>query len=145
MLFGKFTLPLSEEGQITLPSIYREGLISTYYLTQGFDRNIFLLPEHAFNSIYSHLRNTSISDPLARLLSRLFLAGAAEIVIDHSGQIKLPQNLCEFAGLEKEIIMIGQGEYLEIWAPDFWKEQMERLNDFETNTSRFEKFHVSLT
>jgi MraZ protein len=145
MFFGKLTLPLSEKNQFTLPSNYREALSNTAYLTQGFDRNLFLLSQQAFNAIYSHITATSISDPLARLLSRLFLGGAAEIAIDNSGQILLPFNLCEYAGLGREIVIVGQGEYLEIWSPALWQKQNDSLNDFDANTHRFEKFHVSLT
>ncbi len=145
MFFGKCTLPLSEKSQLTLPSNYREALSNTAYITQGFDRNLFLLSHQAFNAIYSHVKATSISDPLARLLSRLFLGGAAEIAVDGLGQIELPLNLCEYAGLGKEIIIVGQGEYSEIWSPALWQKQIDSLNDFDANTHRFEKFHVSLT
>lgn len=144
MFFGKCTLPLSEKSQLTLPSNYREALSNTAYITQGFDRNLFLLSHQAFNAIYSHVKATSISDPLARLLSRLFLGGAAEIAVDGLGQIELPLNLCEYAGLGKEIIIVGQGEYSEIWSPALWQKQIDSLNDFDANTHRFEKFHVSL-
>jgi MraZ protein len=145
MFFGKCTLPLSEKLQLTLPSNFREAVSNSAYITQGFDRNLFLLSHQAFNAIYAHVTATSISDPLARLLTRLFLGGAAEIAIGNLGQIELPSNLCEFAGLDKEIILVGQGEYSEIWSPALWQEQIDRLNDFNANTNRFEKFHVSLT
>jgi MraZ protein len=145
MFFGKYTLPLSEKSQFTLPANYREVMSNTAYITQGFDRNLFLLSQQAFNAIYSHVKATSISDPLARLLSRLILGGAAEIEIDSLGQIELPINLCEYAGLGKEIIIVGQGEYSEIWSPALWQKQLDSLNDFDANAHRFEKFHVSLT
>ncbi len=145
MLFGNYTLRLSGKNQLALPSNYREAISNTAYITQGFDRNLFLLSKQAFNAIYSHVKATSISDPLARLLSRLFLGSAVEVAIEDSGQIELPSSLCEYAGLGEEIIIVGQGEYLEIWSPTLWQKQMDSLNDFETNTHRFEKFHVSLT
>jgi MraZ protein len=145
MFFGKCTLPLSEKSQLTLPSNYREAMSNVAYITQGFDRNLILLSKQAFNTIYSYIKATSISDPLARLLSRLFLGSAAEIAIDNLGQIELPLNLCEYAGLDKEIIIVGQGEYSEIWSPALWQKQIDSLNEFDGNTHRFEKFNVSLT
>jgi len=144
MFFGKYTLLLSEESQLILPSNYREAMGHVAYVTQGFDRNLFLLSEKAFTAIYSHVQATSISDPLARLLSRLFLGGAAEITVNGSGKIELPFRLCEYAGLNKEIILVGQGEYLELWSPALWHEQMDNLNDYDANAQRFEKFHVSI-
>ncbi len=145
MFFGKSTLLLSDKSQLTLPSNYRDAMSNAVYITQGFDRNLFLLSQQAFNAIYSHLKATSLSDPLARLLNRLFLGSAAEIAIDGLGQIELPLNLCEYAELGKEITIVGQGEYSEIWSPALWQKQMDSLNDFDANTHRFEKFHVSLS
>jgi MraZ protein len=144
MFFGKNTLLLNDKKQLILPAGYRDAMSPTSYVTQGFDRNLFLLPQKAFNAIYSNVKMISISDPLARLLSRLFLGGAVEIAIDGSGQIELPSQLCEYAGLDQEIIIVGQGEYAEIWSPVQWQKQTESLNDFDANLNRFEKFNVSL-
>ena len=145
MFFGKHILTLSETNQLTVPSNFRDAMSDPVYITQGFDRNLLLLSQQAFNAIYSHVKATSISDPLARLMTRLFLGGAAEVAMDGSGQIELPLSLCEYAGLGKEIILVGQGDYSEIWSPALWQKQLDSLNDFEANTHRFEKFHVSLT
>jgi MraZ protein len=144
MFFGKCALPISETNQLTLPTEFREALSTPAYLTQGFDRNLLLLSGQAFNAVYSHVKETSISDPLARLMSRLFLGSAAEIRLDGSGMIELPSSLCDYAGLCKEIILVGQGDYSEIWSPALWQEQVDTLNDSQANAHRFEKFHVSL-
>ena len=144
MFFGKCTLQLSEKSELKLPIGYRETMSKTAYLTQGFDRNLFLLSQEAFNTISSHVRSTSISDPLSRLLRRLFLGGAAEIAVDDQGQIELPPELCKYAELGKEIIIVGQGEYLEIWSPSLWQKQIESMNDPDADIHRFEKFNLPL-
>jgi MraZ protein len=145
MFFGKCTLPLREKSQLTLPGNYRGGMSKTAYLTQGFDRNLFLLSQEAFNTICTHVQATSISDPLSRLLRRLFLGGAVEIAIDDAGQIEIPADLCEYAELGEEITIVGQGEYSEIWAPALWQKQMDSMNDHEANAHRFDKFNLSLS
>jgi MraZ protein len=145
MFFGKYPLLLSEKRQFILPSIFLNEMRNTAYIVQGFDQNLLLLTQQAFTAIYTQIKGTSISDPLARLLKRLFLGGIAEVEINNLGQIELPFNLYEYAGLGKEIILVGQGDYLEIWSPALWQQQMESLSDFDVNTHRFEKFHVSLT
>jgi MraZ protein len=144
MLFGKYTLQINDTNQLALPTEFREAMSTPAYLTQGFDRNLLLLSGQAFNAIYSHLKETSISDPLARLMSRLFLGSAAEIRLDGSGMIEIPSSLCDYAGLGKEIMLVGQGDYSEIWSPALWQEQVVSLNDSQVNTHRFEKFHISL-
>jgi MraZ protein len=144
MLFGKYPLRLSENKLLALPSSYLPVMGKTVFLTQGMDRNLFLLSPQSFEAIYLHIKEISISDHLARLLRRLILGGAVEITVDGSGQIELPENLCEFASLGNEVILVGQGEYSEIWSPALWQEQEERLGDFDENAHRFEKFNVSL-
>jgi MraZ protein len=145
MFFGKCSLPLSEHSQLTLPSNYREAGANAVYVTQGFDRNLLVLSPEAFNAIYSRVKDTSISDPLARLLNRLFLSSATVVLMDDAGQIVLPVNLCEYAEIGNEIVIVGQGEYLELWSPALWQKQMESLKDFEANAHRFEKFQISLS
>ncbi len=145
MFFGKSILQLNEKSQLTLPPNFREATNNPVFVTQGFDRNLFLLSQQAFSAIYQHVKAQSISDPMARLLSRLILGSAAELTVDGLGQIELPLNLCKYADLGKEIVIVGQGEYSEIWSPVLWQKQSESLNDFDANAHRFEKFHVSLT
>jgi MraZ protein len=145
MFFGKCSTSLSETNQFTLPPNYREAGISAVYITQGFDRNLIILSPQAFNAIYSRVKDTSISDPLARLLNRLFLGSATMSVMDDSGQIEIPANLREYAELGNEMVIVGQGEYLEIWSSSNWQKQMDSLKDFEANNHRFEKFNISLS
>ena len=144
MIFGNHTVPLSEKCKLDLPANYRGTMGLSVYVTQGFDRNLMVLSQEAFNTICSHLGSTSISDPLSRLLRRLFLGGAQELIVADSGQIELPTHLCEYAGLTGEVILVGQGEYSEIWSPALWQEQVESLKDHEANSNRFEKFNISL-
>ena len=144
MFFGKFSLPLKDKSELTLPTGFRQAMSRTAYLTRGFDRNLFLLSPESFNIFSSHLQSTSISDPLSRLLRRLFLGGAVEVIIADDGQFVLPADLCAYASLDGEIILVGQGDYLEIWSPPNWQKQMESLDDPEANMNRFEKFDLAI-
>jgi MraZ protein len=145
MFFGQCTLPLSENNQLTLPSNFREAGNNPVYITQGFDRNLIVLSPQAFNTLYLRMKDTSISDPLARLLNRLFLSSATLVMMDDSGQIEMPAALRKYAELGAEIAIVGQGEYLEIWSIAHWQKQMDVLKDNEANSHRFEKFNVSLS
>ena len=144
MFFGKHSLPLTENKRLTLPSGFREGMGHFVYVTQGFDQNLLLLPQPAFNAICANVKTISITDPMARLLNRLFLGSAEEVTVGKSGQIELPGQLCEYASLGEEVIVVGQGDYLEVWSPNQWQKQIENIRDLESDPHRFEKFHVSL-
>ena len=145
MFIGKSLLRLSETRQITLPPNFSAGMSDPIYLTQGFDRNLLLLPQETFKTLFSHLKETSISDPLARLMSRLFFGAAVEIVMDRSAHIEIPLVLSNYAGIREEILVIGMGNFLEIWSPEFWSKEEENLNDFQSNAHRFDKFDISFS
>jgi MraZ protein len=84
----------------------------------------------------------NMADPLARLLFRMILGSAARLDLDKAGSISLPQELLDFANINTEAMLVGQGNYIEIWAPDLWKEQEISLNNVEANSHRFASLSV---
>jgi MraZ protein len=141
--FGQNVLPVKDNDRITLPSNVNSALHDHAYLTQGFDRNLLLMSVESFEKYYSHIKNTSLTDPIARLLNRLFLANAVELDIDKNGQIHLPAGLKDYAGISEKIVVVGQGDYFEVWDPASWEEQKKDLNDYQANTDRFVKFNLA--
>ncbi len=143
MFLGKFSRTLDNRSRFSLPSTFRGQLSSGAYLTQGFDRNLQVLTSGAFQEIYRTVVSLNIANPLARLLLRLILGTAQELGVDANGQLTIPEELKEFANLQEDIFLIGQGEYFEIWAPDLWNKQEAQLRDAEANSSRFSALTVT--
>jgi len=83
-----------------------------------------------------------MADPLARLLFRMILGSAFEASIDEQGRIVIPDELQNFAALSGQVLLIGQGNYYEVWSPDQWRKQEEQLADAETNASRFSELTI---
>ena len=142
LFLGKFSTPLEPKNRFSVPTAFRAQLSSRMYITQGFDRNLQVLTADAFEEIYRRVVSLIIADPLARLLLRLILGTATELGIDNNN-LMIPDNLKEFANLHENILLIGQGDYFEIWAPDLWKRQEAQLNDAETNSARFSLLTVA--
>jgi MraZ protein len=71
------------------------------------------------------------------MLLRMLLGTASELEIDATGSITVPQALRDFAGLETEAVLVGQGRYFEVWTPALWQKQTLRLQDAEANAERF--------
>ena len=113
------------------------------FMTQGFDRNLQVLTASAFQEIYRRVTSLNIADPLARLLLRLILGTATEMGVDKSNHLIIPENLKEYANLQGNILLVGQGDYFEIWAPDLWSRQETQLRDAETNSARFSLLTVA--
>jgi len=143
ILFGQSIIPINNQGQLSLPPRMSAALHHHAFLTQGFDRNLLLMSSESFERFYSFIKNTSISDPLARLLARLFLANAMELHIDDSGQVQIPSNLRELVGASEKLVMVGQGDYFEIWSPLSWDEQTKTIGDYQANVNRFAKYNLA--
>jgi MraZ protein len=143
LFLGKFSTSLEPKNLFSVPTAFRAQLSNRMYITQGFDRNLQVLTEDAFQEIYRRVVSLNIADPLARLLLRLVLGTAAELGMDNNNLI-IPENLKEFANLQDEILLIGQGDYFEIWAPELWNKQETQLRDAEANSARFSALTVSI-
>lgn len=142
MFLGKYFCTLDKQNRLLLPPVFREQLSGDLYITQGFDRNLMFLTTSAFQDIYDGVRSLNIADPLVRLLFRMILGTAFEARTDEKGQIEIPAGLQKFATLSEQVLLIGQGNYFEIWSPDLWKKQEDQLADADANASRFSELTI---
>ncbi len=137
MFFGQHHHAFDAGDRLPVPPRYSEQLSRGAYITQGFDRNLLVLTAETFQSICERFTAMNMADPLARLLLRMILGTAAELEFDESGRMIVPQKLREFAGLDEDAILVGQGRYIELWTPALWQKQEIRLQDAEANADRF--------
>src|SRR5437773_1365003 len=137
MFLGQFQHNLDEKGRLMIPARYRELLAAGAFITQGFDKCLMVMTDVYFKEVYDRINSMNLADPTARLLRRLILSNAYPVEADKVGRILLPQNLRQALALDDEAIVAGQGEYFEVWNPADWKQQMDQLQDIETNNQRF--------
>jgi MraZ protein len=107
------------------------------YVTQGFDRNLMVLTNSNFDRILQRVSDMSLTEPNARLLKRLLFSSAGHVEVDKAGRILIPEFLRQLAGLKEEAIVVGAGEFFEIWSPELWQEQVAKLQDADANSQRF--------
>ena len=143
MFFGQFRHNLDDKGRLTVPAVFRDSVGQGAFISQGFDRNLMVMTADYFQQVYARINAMSITDPSARLLRRLLLANAYQVEVDKAGRILLPQHLRQFLGLEAEAVVVGQGEYFEIWSPGGWQEQIQAIEDTEANAGRFAALDLS--
>lgn len=138
MFLGQYQHNIDSKGRLTIPARFRELLAAEgAYITQGFDNNLLVLTVSSFKQISRRVNQMSMTDPMARLLKRLIFSGADLVVVDKVGRILIPQFLREAAALDGEAMIVGVGDYFEIWSPDMWQEQVSQLKDVEANAQRF--------
>jgi len=143
MFLGQYQHTLDNKGRLTIPARYRDLLDDGAYLTQGFDRNLMVMTVSAFEALSRRINSMSITDSRARLLRRLLFSNGERVDVDKAGRILIPQFLRQSASLDSDAIVVGGGDYFEIWSPGHWAEQAVRLNDAEANADLFSIFDIS--
>ncbi len=143
MFLGHHFTKLKKSNRLSFPSNWKKTISSGVYLTQGFDQNILILTPNTFQEIYTRITALNITDPLARLLLRMFLSTASYIESGENETISLPQNLLGYANLDSNVVVVGQGEYVEVWSSDLWQQQQSEIQDSHANAQRFSAFTIS--
>lgn len=140
---GQYNHNLDEKGRLTIPARFREALADEgAYIMQGFDSNLIVLPESAFDQLYQRLNQASLTDANGRLLRRLLFSTASQVEFDRAGRILIPPFLREMGGIETEAVVAGAGRYIEIWSAERWSNQLKLLQDPEAIVNRFEPFSI---
>ena len=135
---GRFNHTLDDKGRLTIPARFREMLLTEGgYIVQGFDQNLMILTSSTFETYSHRINQMSLTDPTARLLRRLLFSTAYHVEFDKAGRILIPQFLRQAASLSNDVIVVGSGEYFEIWSAELWAAQAEQLQDTEANAQRF--------
>lgn len=119
MFMGEFHHSIDEKGRIIIPSKLREGLKENFIITRGLDGCLFIYPKVEWDNVinkYKELPDTKDK----RQFMRIFLSGASVCEYDKMGRINVPKPLMEYAKLEKDCIIIGVDERLELWSKDIW-------------------------
>jgi MraZ protein len=143
MFLGQYHHNLDSKNRLTIPSRFRELLADGAYVMQGFDRNLMVLTASAFAKIYQRSNLMSLTDPITRLLKRLIFSTASHVDVDNAGRILIPEFLRQVIDLQSEAVVVGVGDYFEIWSPDLWTEQINQLQDAEANAQRFAALDMS--
>jgi MraZ protein len=143
MFLGRYSHTLDNKGRLTIPVRYREILEPGAYITKGFEDNLTVMTTEAFANISKQVSEKSYTDPVARLLKRYIFSNGEFVELDKSGRILIPQFLRDAAHLEDDVMLVGVGDFFEIWSPDKWSQQDDQLADAEANVGRFLAYEIS--
>lgn len=123
LVTGEFRNTLDDKGRISLPAKLRSGLSSNMLVvTQGTDKCLWLFTPERWKSLSDQIfSSTSLFHQQARIIQRRIIAPAQEVEIDKAGRIAVPQSLREYAALNKECVVLGITNRLEIWDADSYK------------------------
>ncbi|MCI8483036.1 MAG: division/cell wall cluster transcriptional repressor MraZ [Lachnospiraceae bacterium] len=125
MFRGEYNHTVDTKGRLIVPSKFRELLGDEFVVTKGLDGCLFVYSTEEWEIIEAKFREVSQFSQKARKFARFFFAGATNCEIDKQGRVLLPAVLREFAGIEKEVVLAGVLNHIEIWNREKWQETSE--------------------
>lgn len=137
MFMGEYHHSLDEKGRIIIPKNYREELGESFIVTRGLENCLFVYAMPEWNKIVEKLKKLPFTKKDARNFTRFFLSGAMVVELDKQGRINITSPLAEYASLQKECIIVGVNDRIEIWSKDKWEnffyENQDNLSDIAEN------------
>lgn len=120
MLMGEYHNNLDLKNRLVIPNKFREEIKHELILTRGLDGSLFGFSKETFYELTNKLNNLSLTDKTSRNFMRFFLSSAVTLEYDKQGRITIPNYLLKHALLEKEVIVIGVSNRIEIWSLEKW-------------------------
>jgi len=134
MFLGTYEPKLDDKGRVILPARFREDMEGGIVLTRGQEHCIYAFPAQEFEQMTVELRRAPLSSKQARDYIRVLLSGAYKEVPDKQGRITLPPDLRKYAGLDRELTVIGAGSRAEIWNSQAWNGYLSVQEDVFSQT-----------
>ena len=125
MFLGTYEPKLDDKGRLILPAKFREDMASGIVITRGQERCLYAFARGEFKDIHDQLRTAPLTSKQSRDYMRVFLSGATDEIPDKQGRVTIPAILRKYAGLSKELAVIGAGNKLEIWDLPTWEAYLE--------------------
>jgi MraZ protein len=129
MFMGEYQHNIDEKGRMIIPSKFREELGSEFILTRGLDQCVFGYPLSEWKVIEEKLKALPFTKKDARAFTRFFFSGAAECQLDKQGRVNIASPLRDYAKLEKDCVVIGVSNRIEIWSKSVWEDYFSKSED----------------
>ena len=132
MFMGEYHHSLDEKNRLIIPAKLRFKLGDKFIITKGLEKCLFVYSLEEWEKITEKLNKLSFTKKNARIFSRLFISSATECELDRQGRVLILKPHIDYADLQKDVVILGVNERLEIWDKNSYEEFVaENMNDFE--------------
>jgi MraZ protein len=135
VFLGTYTPKLDEKGRIILPAKFWDELAGGVVLTRGQERCIYVFSNREFEEVHNRIRQAPVTSKQARDYVRLLLSGAHAETPDKQHRVTIPSTLRNWAGLDRDLVVIGAGSRAEIWDAEAWNAYVSENEDDFANTA----------
>ena len=129
MFMGEYEHNIDRKGRLIMPAKFREELGEHVVVNRGLDGCLYVYTMDEWEKVYMKLSSLPSTKKDARMYQRMMLSKAAECEMDSQGRILIPSSLISLAALEKECLIIGVANHLEIWSKSRWQQLEEEQSD----------------
>ena len=143
MFMGQYNHTIDTKGRLIVPSKFRELLGDEFVVSKGMDGCLFVYANEDWTAFEQKLTSLPLINKEARKFARFFLAGASQVEADKQGRILIASNLREFAGLDKDVVLVGVGSRIEIWSLEKW-EGMDFDDDMDDISATMESLGLTI-
>jgi len=132
MFIGEYRHSIDSKKRLAVPSKFRNELKSKVVITRGLDKCLFVYPLKVWEELAKKLGSLPVGESTTRSFIRIMLAGAVDVEIDKQGRVLVPDYLKDYAGFNKNVVIAGLYNRLEIWDEKKWniyKKSAEKNTD----------------
>ncbi len=130
MFLGEYSHSLDEKGRAVMPSKFRAGLADGCVVTKGQERCLYVFPMNRWEEESSKVLRLPRTDRRARNFSRSFFASASDQALDRQGRVQIPEALRVYAGLEKDLTVVGVADHIEVWDTETWRSVAAEADEY---------------
>lgn len=135
MFRGGFTHSIDDKGRVIIPQKFRLLLGEKFVVTKGLDKCLWVFAEDEWRKLDERLKAQPMLDASAVRLQRFFSGEAIDGATDPQGRVAIPVNLREYAGIDKEVMIVGAGNRIEIWSKSSWDNLTDSMTDEQIRES----------
>lgn len=117
---GEYNHSIDAKGRLIIPSKLRESLGEDFKVTKGFDNVLYIYPQEEWKHLEDKLKALSLNNPKGRQLTRFFAGSAIDGALDKQGRVLIPAALRQHASLDKEVVLVGMLDRVEVWDKARW-------------------------
>lgn len=135
MFLGTHAPRLDDKNRVVLPAKFRDGLAAGLVMTKGQDHSIVVWPAADFAEYAERMGELSRTNAQVRAHLRVLFSGAFDETLDKQGRVTIPPALREYAGLDRDVVVVGNGQTLELWDAAAWETYLASQEEAFSSTS----------
>ncbi|WP_035773129.1 division/cell wall cluster transcriptional repressor MraZ [Butyrivibrio sp. VCD2006] len=140
---GEYSHSIDAKGRLIIPAKFRDLLGEQFVVTKGFDGCLFAFDQEGWDAFEEKLKALPMDIKDARMIARFFMAGADDVELDKQGRILLKANWLTHAAIDKEAVVAGVGNRVEIWSKEKW-EDASTFDDIDSIAAKMSEYGLSI-